>query len=50
MIYSAKAHPELDGADLVVTYATNSASFGEHLSDPEIYYPRFVHLSRCASQ
>jgi hypothetical protein len=50
MIYSAKAHPALDGADLVVTYATNSTLFGEHVSDPGIYYPRFVRLSRCASR
>ena len=47
MIYSAKAHPALAGADLVVTYATNSTRFEEHFSDPEIYYPRFVRFSRC---
>lgn len=49
MIYSAKAHPELTGADLVLTYSTNSFEFAEHLSDARIYYPRFVRLARCAS-
>lgn len=47
MIYAAKAHPELRGADLVLTYATNTFDFSEHLSDPGIYYPRFVRLTRC---
>ncbi len=47
MIYSAKAHPHLTGADLALTYATNSFDFAEHLSDPEIYYPHFVRLNRC---
>jgi hypothetical protein len=47
MIYAAKAHPTLIGADLVLTYATNSFKFAEHLSDSLIYYPRFVRLSRC---
>ncbi|MGA2263860.1 MAG: DUF4185 domain-containing protein [Acidobacteriota bacterium] len=47
MIYSAKAHPELAGGDLVVTYATNTFAFAEHLTDSLIYYPRFVRLMRC---
>jgi len=47
MIYAAKAHPELTGADLVLTYATNTFKFGEHLTDSLIYYPRFVRLTRC---
>ena len=47
MIYAAKAHPELTGADLVLTYATNSFDFGRHLSDSLLYYPRFVRLTRC---
>lgn len=49
MIYSAKAHPDLTGADLVLTYATNTFQFDEHFSDAQIYYPRFVRLTRCAS-
>ena len=46
-IYSAKAHPHLIGADVVLTYSTNSFQFAEHLTDSQIYYPRFVRLSRC---
>jgi Domain of unknown function (DUF4185) len=47
MIYSAKAHPELTGGDLVLTYDTNTFQFAEHLTDSLIYYPRFVRLTRC---
>jgi hypothetical protein len=47
MIYGAKAHPELTGADLVLTYATNTFEFAEQLTDSLIYYPRFVRLTRC---
>ena len=49
MLYSAKAHPILTGADLVLTYATNTFVFAENFSDALIYYPRFVRLTRCAS-
>ena len=47
LIYSAKAHPHLTGADLAITYATNTTQFAEHLTDNNIYYPRFVKLTRC---
>jgi len=47
MIYAAKAHPELTGGDLVLTYATNTFEFAEQLTDSLIYYPRFVRLTRC---
>jgi hypothetical protein len=47
MIYSAKAHPELAGGNLVLTYDTNTFRFEEQLSDSLIYYPRFVRLTRC---
>ncbi len=47
MIYSAKAHPELTGGDLVLTYATNTFDFAEQLADSQVYYPRFVRLTRC---
>jgi hypothetical protein len=47
MIYAAKAHPELTGGDIVLTYATNTFEFVEQLSDSLIYYPRFVRLTRC---
>ena len=44
MIYAAKAHPQLIGADVVLTYATNSFEFSDLASDTTIYYPRFVRL------
>jgi len=45
MIYAGKAHPQLKGADLVLTYTTNSSDLFE-FSDSLIYYPRFVRLFR----
>jgi len=47
MIYAGKAHPELTGSNLVLTYATNSFQFAELLTDTLVYYPRFVRLTRC---
>ncbi|MEJ2185489.1 MAG: DUF4185 domain-containing protein [Gemmatimonadota bacterium] len=47
MIYAAKAHPELTGADLVLTYATNLFDFAAQVGDPHVYFPRFVRLTRC---
>lgn len=47
LIYSAKAHPQLSGADLVLTYATNLLQFEAQVADSLIYYPRFVRLTRC---
>ncbi|HLF14138.1 MAG TPA: DUF4185 domain-containing protein, partial [Bacteroidota bacterium] len=47
MIYAAKAHPELTGADLVLTYATNGTDIGIVANDSQLYYPRFVRLTRC---
>jgi hypothetical protein len=47
MIYAGKAHPQLTGADLVLTYATNTFDFAEYGTDSLIYYPRFVRLTRC---
>jgi len=44
MIYQGKAHPGLTGADLVLTYSTNSFDFKNLLADAGIYYPRFVRL------
>ena len=45
MIYAAKAHPQLSGSELVLTYATNSFQFSDLLSDTLLYYPRFVKLN-----
>jgi len=44
LVYAAKAHAELAGADLVITYVANSRDFGILTRDPSIYYPRFVRL------
>jgi len=46
MIYAVKEHPELTGADVVITYATNSLNFADLKRNPSLYYPRFVRLSR----
>ena len=44
LIYAGRAHPELKGADLVVTYATNS-DWERCLDDPGLYFPRFLKLT-----
>lgn len=47
MIYQGKAHPHLAGADLVLSYSTNTfADFDSLVGDSTIYYPRFVRLGR----
>ncbi len=43
--YAAKGHPELAGADLVVTYASNAHDFATLVADMSLYYPRFVRLT-----
>lgn len=43
-VYAGKSHPELTGADVVVTYVANSSSFATLVRDTSIYYPRFVRL------
>jgi hypothetical protein len=45
MIYAAKSHPHLIGADLVLTYATNSISFARLVASDNLYYPRFLKVS-----
>jgi hypothetical protein len=42
MIYAGKCHPELAGADWVLTYVANSFRFEHLLETAEIYYPRFL--------
>ena len=43
IMYACKAHPQLHGADLIVTYVTNSAKGIQWLiGDTSLYYPRFV--------
>jgi hypothetical protein len=45
LVYAAKAHPGLSGADLVVTYASNALDFRRVVQDSSIYFPRFVRLT-----
>lgn len=44
LIYAAKLHPHLEGAGLVVTYASNAVDFGTLVRDSSLYYPRFLTL------
>lgn len=44
MIYAAKAHPEIVGADLIITYNTNGP-IETIIADTTIYYPRFVRFN-----
>jgi hypothetical protein len=48
LIYAAKAHPQLTGADLILTYATNTLPFARLVRRSDLYYPRFlrVHFGR----
>jgi hypothetical protein len=43
-VYAGKAHPQLVGADLVCTYASNGP-VDITLKDDSLYYPRFVRVS-----
>lgn len=43
-MYAAKAHPEIIGADLIITYNTN-APIEMIIQDTSIYYPRLVRLN-----
>jgi hypothetical protein len=45
VVYAAKAHPDLEGADMVVTYATNTLVPTDLVEAPELYFPRFVRAS-----
>jgi len=44
-VYAGKAHPELEGGGLVVTYAANGFDFAEVVRDTSLYYPRFVRVT-----
>lgn len=39
------AHPHMTGADLVLTYSTNSLDFGDQFREDWLYFPRFVRLT-----
>jgi hypothetical protein len=42
MIYAAKLHPALTGADFVLTYSVNTNDYERLLKDRSIYYPVFL--------
>jgi hypothetical protein len=42
LIYAAKSHPFLTGADLVITYATNHVDPKRVNDYPALYYPRML--------
>jgi hypothetical protein len=44
LVYAGKAHPELKGAEMIVTYAANGPDT-RLASDLTIYFPRFVRIS-----
>lgn len=44
MVYGAKAHPEIGGDGLLVSYCVNSSDFWHMLGDATIYRARFVRL------
>ncbi|HNU89184.1 MAG TPA: DUF5005 domain-containing protein [Ferruginibacter sp.] len=43
-MYSAKAHPELAGDGMYITYNVNSFDFAELLKNQFIYFPQFIKL------
>jgi hypothetical protein len=45
LIYAAKAHPQLEGPDLVLTYATNIIGYRRLVAHNNLYYPRFLKVS-----
>jgi len=45
LLYAARAHPELEGASLVITYASNGLDFARVVADRSLYFPRFVRVA-----
>ncbi len=45
LVYAGKAHPELQGADMVLTYVANHSDFATVQNDMSLYYPRFVRVT-----
>ena len=44
-VYAGKCHPQLKGADWIVTYVSNSFHWARLLADPHIYFPRFLRVN-----
>jgi hypothetical protein len=42
LLYAGKAHPELVGYDMIITYAVSHTDADRILNDGSIYYPRFL--------
>ena len=45
LVYAGKAHPELQGADMVLTYVANHSDFATVQNDMSLYFPRFVKVT-----
>lgn len=45
LMYSVKAHPELAGAGIYVTYNVNSFDFAELIDNQTIYFPKFIRFT-----
>ena len=43
-MYAAKAHPELRGNGIYITYNVNSFDFGELVKNQKLYFPKFILL------
>ena len=50
MIYALKLHPHLRGDGLIATYATNTFSLSELVTDQSLYYPRVLRLRLTSSR
>lgn len=46
LLYAGKAHPRMQGADLVATYVANSLDLHRLMSDTDIYFPRFLGITK----
>jgi hypothetical protein len=46
LVYAGKAHPELEGANLIATYVANTLDLALLVGDTGIYFPRFLRISR----
>jgi hypothetical protein len=45
LTYAGKAHPELRGADLIITYGTNGSGEADVNGDTSLYFPRFARMN-----
>jgi len=49
LVYAGKAHPEQEGCDVALTYATVGITAEVTLDDDALYYPRFVKTTAASS-